>query len=127
MSSRSTIGMRKTKVAMSDKMWRQWCSVVGSDELPSRLADDLAPDAQTVYFIQRGAEGPIKIGIALSPQRRRASLQTASPERLVLLGVRAGGRKLEQLLHWYFEADRLEGEWFRPTPELIDHIVWRAA
>lgn len=80
-----------------------------------------APTA-SVYFVQQGASGPIKIGKAANVAARIASLQTANPYPLTLLGTAAGGIERERELHERFAADRLHGEWFAPSLALLDFI-----
>jgi hypothetical protein len=72
-----------------------------------------------VYFIQAGEAGPIKIGKSDDPVARLRSLQTAHHQRLILLGTVRGGEPLEKELHRLHEKDRLLGEWFRPSFEVI--------
>lgn len=78
-----------------------------------------------VYFIQRGSEGPVKIGFSKNPKGRLSSLQTGIPERLHLLGVLPGGKEEEQRLHRYFAAYCIQGEWFKPAPDLLAYIRTR--
>lgn len=75
-----------------------------------------------VYFIQGEDEGPIKIGVALDPEKRVAELQTGYPYRLRLLRVATGGYALESALHRAFRAARTFGEWFRPVDLLLKVI-----
>lgn len=75
-----------------------------------------------VYFIQRGVDGPVKIGFSKAPKVRLASLQIGIPERLRILGVLDGGKPEEQRLHRYFSAHAIGGEWFRPAPEVLAYI-----
>jgi hypothetical protein len=65
-----------------------------------------------IYFIQNEISKAIKIGFSDSPIRRLVSLQTATPDPLVLLATTDGGFKEEQILHQRFEDFRLAGEWF---------------
>lgn len=78
-----------------------------------------------VYFIQRG-DGPIKIGYSKNPKGRLSALQTGIPERLTLLGVVPGGKAREQELHREFGRTRIQGEWFHPSPSLLDFIRAKA-
>lgn len=75
-----------------------------------------------VYFAQRVSGGPIKIGVAKDPDKRLQTLQCACPERLALLAITLGGYVEEAKLHRHFAVDRLEGEWFTPSDELLAHI-----
>lgn len=85
----------------------------------AKLGRDRTEDSH-VYFIQR-ADGPIKIGCAVDVFQRMASLQTASPEPLRLIGVMIlGGYSMERRLHQALAADRIHGEWFAPTQRVLD-------
>ena len=82
-----------------------------------------ARPTQLVYFIQRGAFGPIKIGTAADPAARLRALQTGSDEPLRLLGSMDGGRPMEASLHRRFGRARLSGEWFSPSTDLLGFIA----
>jgi len=72
-----------------------------------------------VYFIRAGARGPIKIGSTSDLGKRLASLQTASPQRLQLVGAIPGGAELERAIHARLSEFRISGgEWFGPAPEV---------
>lgn len=87
------------------KTWRMW--------FPQH-------DANTyVYAIQAGEDGPVKIGTALRPWERLATLQTANPVRLRGVAVWWGSQREERVVHELFADRRLEGEWFKPTDDLL--------
>lgn len=68
---------------------------------------------------------PIKIGFSSSPRKRLGELQTGNPRRLALIVVVDGvERELEGRLHAEFAADRLDGEWFQPTPRVIELVEY---
>jgi hypothetical protein len=69
------------------------------------------------YFISDGEA--VKIGYSTDPESRLRYLQTGHPKKLVLLGVCSIP---EPVLHEKFESLRLQGEWFRLTPELEGYI-----
>lgn len=75
-----------------------------------------------VYFVMAARSGLIKIGSAVDPDARIRTLQTGSPEPLILVGVTLGGEAKERNLHRRFAADRSHGEWFHPSEELLAHI-----
>jgi hypothetical protein len=79
-----------------------------------------------VYFIECPANGLIKIGVSRNVESRLATLSTASPVELRLLGVIDGCRADEDKLHQRFAADRHHGEWFSPSPELSRYIEQNA-
>jgi hypothetical protein len=82
----------------------------------------------TVYFIQAGGAGPIKIGATSkdSPRHRLGDLQTAHYEELRLLGSITTQTSIEFALHDHFKHLRIRGEWFRPDPELMEFIIREA-
>lgn len=78
-----------------------------------------------IYMIRIGSVGPVKIGVAKNPLWRVKELQTAHPERLVLLDQFDAPDKEERFLHERLKAHRLVGEWFKPEPEVFG--VWRSS
>jgi hypothetical protein len=86
-----------------------------------RFGDTLRRIA-VVYFIQDQATKAIKIGVSGDPERRLRSLQTSSPNLLTILGTIPGDRDLEVDIHRRLAAHRLQGEWFRPDPPVVDVI-----
>jgi hypothetical protein len=75
-----------------------------------------------VYFVQAEHGGPIKIGSAYRPLDRVRCFQPWSPYQLLLLAVMPGAKREEFALHQQFEKDRLHGEWFEPSEELLGII-----
>lgn len=83
--------------------------------------------AHCVYFILNRDSNAIKIGRAKNIQRRLKSLQTASPIELELLKTinlnsEGQAKGLEGSLHALFWYLRMQGEWFRAEPELLNYI-----
>lgn len=72
-----------------------------------------------VYLIQVGSEGAVKIGFAASTQRRLRALQTGNPDELRLLRTIEGGQREEKWLHKRFASQRLRGEWFRFSADML--------
>lgn len=73
-----------------------------------------------IYFIRRGDDGPIKIGVAQDVQKRLSGLQCASAETLTLLATTSESEGFtERTLHKRFAACRESGEWFTATAELL--------
>lgn len=74
-----------------------------------------------VYLIRNGDAGAVKIGHTNgNPLARLRSLQTSMPTKLRLIRVLKGGVAEERALHGRFAALRLEGEWFKFAPEMLD-------
>lgn len=77
----------------------------------------------TVYFIQSGHEGPIKIGHTSGDVISRVNnLQTGNPSMLSVLACLDGGRALELSLHNKFAIFRFRNEWFYPSHEILSFI-----
>lgn len=72
------------------------------------------------YFIQAGATGPIKIGSTKNLLIRLRTLCAMSPIPLKLLGVMKGDA--EDRCHLRLGAFRIHGEWFAPSPVVLDFI-----
>lgn len=82
-------------------------------------------DVREVYFIQGFELKLIKIGVTNDTRRRLISMQTMSPDALVVLGVQIclRGGALEKDLHIKFAQHRYRHEWFTPAPEILDYIA----
>lgn len=78
------------------------------------------PETCTIYFIQVGDDGPIKIGHTIgSPLARLNAMQTGSPYELrVIATIPDAPFSLEGELHRRFVHLRIRGEWFRPASEI---------
>lgn len=70
-----------------------------------------------VYFVTFDREF-VKIGFATDITARMRALQTAMPQPLHLMLALPGTLKDERDLHRRFAADRVQGEWFRLSPEI---------
>lgn len=90
---------------------------------PVELPKEPPESGDVVYFIG-GADGPIKIGVAVNPIIRLNTLQTGNPAKLSILATVRGGMRQERIYHKQFAATRLQGEWFERTPELLAEIEW---
>jgi hypothetical protein len=112
---------------------RSWIKTLGCESELTKVAHDagyvlgrkrLRP-AETpvwIYFVQAGPGGPIKVGWTLDIEQRLGSLRVDNPEELTLLATAHGGLDVEQRLHQIFESTRIRGEWFRPSPKLMELI-----
>ena len=77
----------------------------------------------SIYFIQCGTNGPIKIGYTNKDVKERvAQLQTACPYELKLLWVTDGDQESEQFIHERLKHENIRGEWFRPGKDIIEEI-----
>jgi hypothetical protein len=76
-----------------------------------------------IYFITDTIN--IKIGYTKnSIEKRLKQLQTSNSNTLYLLGWIDGDMDFEKRLHSLFASSRIRsnGEWFKPTKDLIDYI-----
>lgn len=73
----------------------------------------------SVYFIQAGDDGLIKIGRSDNVERRLKALQRGAPVELRVLATFPGGAREEAALHLLLDADSSHGEWFRPTEAVL--------
>lgn len=86
---------------ITDELAEQGYSQQGTSGPPSIL-----------YVVQRGDDGPIKVGITRSIKKRLADLQNGNAERLYMLRVFTMS-DVERIIHAELErVSRLEGEWF---------------
>lgn len=75
----------------------------------------------SVYFILDEKARAIKIGFSTNVPERLATLQTATANKLELLGTMPGSVYDEQRLHGRFR--RIHGEWFAVADDLWDFIT----
>lgn len=104
------------RVVLPARMVRSWARTA----LKMAEAADAAGCDQVVYFIAPIGGGAVKIGVTQDLRRRFAAIQGCSPLPLDIISLAPGGRELESHLHTMFAGARLHGEWFEPSPELLD-------
>lgn len=75
-----------------------------------------------VYFIENPITKLIKIGKSKTVSKRLVALSRQYKISLKLLGVVSGNSVTESDLHIQFFADRVTGEWFKPSKELLEFI-----
>ncbi len=80
---------------------------------------DKFDEPEYVYAIQDGNYN-IKIGRSVNPNQRMRELQTSHASKLLMLGYTLNKLPLEEkALHKRLKKDRLEGEWFKPTVDVM--------
>lgn len=72
----------------------------------------------SVYLIQ-DVIGRVKIGYSDTVYARKAALQTAHSEPLRLIRVVDGGKITERWMHRRFSSQRLGGEWFTFSADML--------
>jgi len=77
-----------------------------------------------LYCIGESALGGygVKVGYSVNPEARVGELQTGNPRQLHLLAKVRGTREDERALHAKYIQYNLIGEWFIPTPELLNEF-----
>lgn len=85
-------------------------------------AVDQSSDTSVCYFVQKGADGPIKIGYTANITTRMRSLRVKHGKDCRLLATRAGGRGREGTYHFQFAYHFIGNEWFHPHPEILAEI-----
>lgn len=76
----------------------------------------------SVYFAQCSRTGDIKIGTSDYPPARVREVGFARKAKVVLMAEIRGEFDEEIRFHLKFIDDCTGGEWFRPTPELMETI-----
>jgi len=77
-----------------------------------------------IYFIQENTSFLIKIGYTNGDGANRIkALQTGNPNTLTVLAEIPGTMEEEKQLHARFAADRVAGEWFKPSPGLLRYLL----
>jgi hypothetical protein len=77
---------------------------------------------KAVYFVQGESTGLIKIGESVDPVSRVTELAKCGSENLLLLAIVANGSRTERELHAKLSGSRIHGEWFNPTPEVLNEV-----
>lgn len=97
----------------------------------TKNAPDRPGERGYIYALRMEIPGtehrPIKIGFSLSIEERCNNLAVGSPFPLTVIAFWETSRGMweEQELHKMLEADRMQGEWFKPTPRLLAVLVER--
>ena len=81
----------------------------------------------SVYLIQAGVDGPIKIGHSNNPRRRLHNHQLSNPQPCRIIAVLDGGAREEAALHKRFAADLQRGEWFTPSAAILEFAALHPA
>lgn len=77
-----------------------------------------------IYYVMSSETCRMKIGFTRGhPIKRLKSLQTGSPTKLGVVAYHPGDEETERKLHAEFKADRLHGEWFDISDDLIVHMA----
>lgn len=75
-----------------------------------------------IYFVRFGLTGNIKIGRTVNLKGRLQVMQVSHPEVIQVLAIGVGDVHTESAIQRRFKADRVRGEFFRPSPALMAFI-----
>lgn len=75
-----------------------------------------------IYAAQMGEGGPVKIGKTKDLDARIQSLQTGSPHEIMILVFVVAPDEIEKQLHAYLDEFRMNGEWFKPSKEVLETV-----
>ncbi len=77
----------------------------------------------SVYFIQAGEDGPVKVGYTNgSVATRLSALQIGSHSDLRLLAVLRETQSYERYLHGIHRGQHIRGEWFRREGQFANYL-----
>jgi hypothetical protein len=88
------------------------------------LLDDIDDDIGVVYFLQGKIGGPVKIGWTLDMDNRLKQIQSYSPDKLTIVWSTEGTRSKEAHYHRLLKSNRIHGEWFKFTIEVLSFVRW---
>jgi len=77
-----------------------------------------------IYFAITEDNSFVKIGWSRTPKKRLKGISTSGPMKVSAIGLRRGTVLDEKHLHLKFADYRVNGEWFRAAPELLDAIAF---
>jgi hypothetical protein len=118
-----SLSLRAGDKTAAEERLRQYCVEAG--KAPGE-SDRLHGRKGTVYFIstEEVPNFPIKIGIAWqAAELRTASINTHCPYQLEILASFEGTLWHERILHERFAADRLRGEWFKRSVNVMRFLL----
>lgn len=100
-------------LALSDMRTPEADRVFSVDSVRARQPDRGKRDT-VVYYFRLNDE--VKIGFTKDLPTRAANIRHDE-----ILAVEPGGLRVERLRHQQFAESRTVGEWFRATPEILNH------
>lgn len=75
-----------------------------------------------IYFIENLFNSEIKIGVSSDIDTRLKQISSDIKSPVKLIKLINGDEQKEKELHNRFSRDRVHGEWFKPSNELLDNI-----
>ncbi len=87
-----------------------------------RLRPEFPADTQLHYFIRARGLGDIKIGRTNNIERRFGAIENGCSRGAALIACFPGDGECEADLKARFENDRLNGEWFTASSDMLDYL-----
>ena len=75
-----------------------------------------------VYVFQADPSGKVKVGVARSVENRRRDIANGGWETIRLICSRPSTYERELTLHSKLTPYRIRGEWYEPTPGLVEEL-----
>lgn len=83
----------------------------------------MSSQLRTIYFVQAGLFGPVKIGITNNLERMLEQARRFNPARLRILGIIPDQTAAnEAVIQRRFEHHKIRGEWFWPADDLLAFV-----
>lgn len=87
------------------------------------MQDSSAETVPSSYVYMLYSQGMLKIGFTADPANRFRKIRTLSPTPVTVVLLAAGTFATERRLHGEFAADRVCGEWFRPSQDIRSFLA----
>lgn len=76
-----------------------------------------------VYMAMRLSDGAVKIGTSKTPEKRIKQLGKLFKSEMRTLRIMEGTFRQEQWLHWFFQGQRVSGEWFAFVDDMMNVAI----
>jgi hypothetical protein len=86
------------------------------------FSEDVKSSKDFIYFFESELTKLIKIGFSGNVVRRKKQIEGMQGGKINILKKINSSQKNEKYLHERFSHLKIQGEWFRPDPELLDFI-----
>jgi hypothetical protein len=73
----------------------------------------------SIYMVQMGEGGPMRVGFTDNPKVRIASYSGAWPYDPIVWAILPGSREHESALHWHLASEHIRSEWFRASHKTL--------
>lgn len=102
---------------------RTWIEPAAAQTWIEARRKSIAFHRKAVVYLAQREDGAVKIGWSSDVVRRLRELRRDARMPVSLLACFPGDKPAELLLHERFAADRLDGEWYRPSDVLSSFIA----